>query len=230
MLGASPRGSLAIQRAARALAASHGRAFVVPDDVKRVFPAVIEHRVLIAPDAQLRGVTSGDVVEAILAVGAGAGRDRQLTDRAPCVAHLPFTVALTRRGWSLVGAALGLVVGSFLLGTIEMLILGSAAFALLAVVTIWLAARPRPDLAVRRQGEARPALGGFRRPDRPAGREPGHDGYPTPGRDRLVRRGSPGGALPRSAAGRGRHRPRCVPRPHAPAGAVPRRAALALGE
>jgi MoxR-like ATPase len=67
MLGASPRGSLAIQRAARALAASHGRSFVIPDDVKRVFPAVIEHRLLVAPDAQLRGVTSGDVVEAILA-------------------------------------------------------------------------------------------------------------------------------------------------------------------
>jgi MoxR-like ATPase len=67
MLGVSPRGSLAIQRAARALAASHGRTFVIPDDVKRVFPAVIEHRVLLAPDAQLRGVTSGDVVDAILA-------------------------------------------------------------------------------------------------------------------------------------------------------------------
>ena len=59
--------SLAIQRAARALAASHGRSFVIPDDVKRVVPAVIEHRVLVAPDAQLRGVTSGDVVDAILA-------------------------------------------------------------------------------------------------------------------------------------------------------------------
>jgi MoxR-like ATPase len=67
MLGVSPRGSLALQRAARALAASLGRSFVVPDDVKRVFPAVIEHRVLVAPDAQLRGVTSGDVVADLLA-------------------------------------------------------------------------------------------------------------------------------------------------------------------
>jgi MoxR-like ATPase len=73
MLGASPRGSLAVQRAARALAASHGRTFVIPDDVKRVFPAVIEHRVLVAPDAQLRGVTSGDVVDAILASVAVPG-------------------------------------------------------------------------------------------------------------------------------------------------------------
>jgi MoxR-like ATPase len=66
MLGVSPRGSLAVQRAARSLAASHGRGFVIPDDVKRVFPFVIEHRVMVAPDAQLRGVTGGDVVEAIL--------------------------------------------------------------------------------------------------------------------------------------------------------------------
>ncbi|HXY92351.1 MAG TPA: AAA family ATPase [Acidimicrobiia bacterium] len=67
ILGVSPRGSLAVQRAARALAASHARSFVIPDDVKRVFPAVIEHRLLVAPDAQLRGITSGDVVDNMLA-------------------------------------------------------------------------------------------------------------------------------------------------------------------
>jgi MoxR-like ATPase len=67
VLGVSPRGSLAIQRAARALAASHARTFVIPDDVKRVFPAVVEHRMLLAPDAQLRGVTGADVVDGILA-------------------------------------------------------------------------------------------------------------------------------------------------------------------
>jgi MoxR-like ATPase len=66
-LGASPRGSLAVQRAARALAASVGRAFVIPDDVKRVVPAVLEHRLLLAPDAQLRGVATADVVDAVLA-------------------------------------------------------------------------------------------------------------------------------------------------------------------
>jgi MoxR-like ATPase len=77
MLGVSPRGSLAVQRAARSLAASYGRSFVIPDDVKRVFPFVVEHRVLLAPDAQLRGVTSGDVIDAILGSvrvpGAGGG-------------------------------------------------------------------------------------------------------------------------------------------------------------
>jgi MoxR-like ATPase len=66
VLGVSPRGSLAVQRSARSLAASYGRSFVIPDDVKRVFPFVVEHRVMLAPDAQLRGVTGSDVVDAIL--------------------------------------------------------------------------------------------------------------------------------------------------------------------
>ncbi len=67
VLGASPRGSLALQRAARALAATFGRSYVIPDDVKRVALAVLEHRVLASPDASLRGVGSGDAIRSILA-------------------------------------------------------------------------------------------------------------------------------------------------------------------
>jgi MoxR-like ATPase len=66
LLGASPRGSLALQRAARALAASFGRMYVTPDDVKRVMPAVLEHRLIVAPDAQLRGVSTGDIVRSVM--------------------------------------------------------------------------------------------------------------------------------------------------------------------
>src|SRR5262249_33640077 len=73
VLGASPRGSLSLQRAARALAASFGREYVLPDDVKRVAPSVLEHRLLVAPDAQLRGVPSDDVVRAILGAVAVPG-------------------------------------------------------------------------------------------------------------------------------------------------------------
>ena len=53
---------------------------------------------------------------------------------SPVMRTRPPRVTLTRRGWSLLGAALGLVAGSFLLGTIEMLVLGLAAIALLAGV------------------------------------------------------------------------------------------------
>jgi MoxR-like ATPase len=66
LLGVSPRGALALQRAARALAASRGRDFVVPDDVKWLAPAVLEHRLILNPDAELHGVTQADVVGDVL--------------------------------------------------------------------------------------------------------------------------------------------------------------------
>ena len=65
-LGASPRGALALQRAARALAASVGRDYVMPDDVKRVASVVLEHRLLLSPDAELRGLTPADVLGDVL--------------------------------------------------------------------------------------------------------------------------------------------------------------------
>jgi len=47
--GASPRGSIALVRAAQALAATHGRGFVTVDDVKGVAHAVLEHRLILTP-------------------------------------------------------------------------------------------------------------------------------------------------------------------------------------
>jgi MoxR-like ATPase len=72
-LGASPRGALALQGAARALAATLGRDFVLPDDVKRVAAVVLEHRLLLTPDAELRGRTPGDVLADVLASVAVPG-------------------------------------------------------------------------------------------------------------------------------------------------------------
>ena len=66
-LGASPRGALALQRAARAYAASMGRDYVMPDDVKHLAPAVLAHRLVITPDAELRGLTAKAVLGRILA-------------------------------------------------------------------------------------------------------------------------------------------------------------------
>ncbi len=66
-LGASPRGALALQRAARAMAASAGRDYVIPDDAKALASAVLIHRVLVAPEAELRGVTAAGVLERVLA-------------------------------------------------------------------------------------------------------------------------------------------------------------------
>jgi len=66
-LGVSPRGALALQRAAKARAASSGREYVVPDDIKSLAGAVLEHRLLVSPEAQLRGVTPGEVLTSVLA-------------------------------------------------------------------------------------------------------------------------------------------------------------------
>ena len=65
-LGASPRASLALFRAVRALAAIEGRDYVRPDDVKRLAPATLPHRLLLSSQSQLRGRSSSEVLDEIL--------------------------------------------------------------------------------------------------------------------------------------------------------------------
>jgi MoxR-like ATPase len=78
-LGVSPRGALALQRAARAFAASAGRDYVIPDDLKLLAGSVLEHRLILSPEAQLRGGTAAEVLDFVLgkvpvpSVRAGAG-------------------------------------------------------------------------------------------------------------------------------------------------------------
>lgn len=65
-LGASPRASLYLLKAARVMAATHARDYVIPDDVKALVVPVLAHRVLLSPEAQMRGTSSEAVLEAIL--------------------------------------------------------------------------------------------------------------------------------------------------------------------
>lgn len=65
-LGASPRASIALLKSAQVIAASQGRAFVTPDDVKPMTLAVLRHRVMLHPDAQLQGVSPDDRIADIL--------------------------------------------------------------------------------------------------------------------------------------------------------------------
>jgi MoxR-like ATPase len=65
-LGASPRASLALLRAGQVVAASAGRDFVTPDDVKPLAPAVLRHRVMLHPDAQLQAITPDELIAEIL--------------------------------------------------------------------------------------------------------------------------------------------------------------------
>ena len=65
-LAVSPRASLALMRAARAVAAADGRAFVTPEDVKGLAVAVLAHRLVLRPDVELSGRRVEDVVEDVL--------------------------------------------------------------------------------------------------------------------------------------------------------------------
>ena len=65
-LGASPRASVAVLRAARAVAAIAGRDFVTPDDVNRVLAPVVCHRITLTPEKEMEGVTAEQVVEGLV--------------------------------------------------------------------------------------------------------------------------------------------------------------------
>jgi MoxR-like ATPase len=66
-LGASPRASLAIFKTAQALACLRGRDHVIPDDIKYLVPATITHRLIVTPEAELRGHSAKVIVGDLLA-------------------------------------------------------------------------------------------------------------------------------------------------------------------
>ena len=65
-LGASPRAGVSLLKAARAAALLDGRDYVIPDDVKALAPAVLRHRVNVAPELELEGVSADVALKAIL--------------------------------------------------------------------------------------------------------------------------------------------------------------------
>ena len=76
-LGMSPRATLSLLRVARARAASQGRAYVVPDDVKALAEPVLAHRLVVTPEAQLQGIDAADALgEALAAVPVPTASER----------------------------------------------------------------------------------------------------------------------------------------------------------
>ncbi len=65
-LGASPRASLAVLNASKAVAAMEGRDFVTPEDIKYVFIPVLIHRVVITPEKEMEGVTPNVIIQQII--------------------------------------------------------------------------------------------------------------------------------------------------------------------
>ncbi|MFN3916473.1 MAG: AAA family ATPase [Flavobacteriales bacterium] len=64
-LGASPRASLSMMRAGKSLAAMRGRDFVIPDDIQYVAYHVLNHRIILTPEAEMEGLTAKELVEEI---------------------------------------------------------------------------------------------------------------------------------------------------------------------
>jgi MoxR-like ATPase len=74
-LGASPRGSLALYNAARALAAIRGRGFVIPDDVKELAEPTLAHRIIVSPSARMRNADSrGMILDLLRSIPVPGGR------------------------------------------------------------------------------------------------------------------------------------------------------------
>lgn len=65
-LGASPRASLAVMNASKAIAAMNGRDFVTPEDIRDVLIPVLRHRIILAPDKEMEGVTEAEVIKQIV--------------------------------------------------------------------------------------------------------------------------------------------------------------------
>ena len=65
-LGASPRASLAIMNASKAIAAMQGRDFVTPEEILTVVPPVLRHRIILAPDKEMEGISEDEVIKQII--------------------------------------------------------------------------------------------------------------------------------------------------------------------
>lgn len=64
-LGASPRASIAVMRAAKAFAAINGRDFVIPEDIMKSLKPVLAHRLILSPDREMEGMTAAGVIDMI---------------------------------------------------------------------------------------------------------------------------------------------------------------------
>lgn len=65
-LGGSPRASLAIMNASKAMAAINGRDFVTPEDILEVVPSVLRHRIILSPDKEMEGISEDNVLRQII--------------------------------------------------------------------------------------------------------------------------------------------------------------------
>ncbi len=115
-LGMSPRATLSLLRVSRVRALSAGRSFATPDDVKALVRPVLAHRLTTSGDARLRGVSTEDVLG-------------ELVDTVP-IPRAPRSRLLTRAGWGVLLAGGVALLGGWLFGLPELLVLGTTLLVL----------------------------------------------------------------------------------------------------
>lgn len=96
-IGASPRAAIALLQTARVEAAVQGRSFVVPDDVKTHGRAVLRHRIILQPDAEIEGVTTDEVVDAVLHDTQVPGMGESPADRTSMRRRVDQAAVLTQQ-------------------------------------------------------------------------------------------------------------------------------------
>ena len=92
LLGGSPRASLALYRASQAIAAIRGHEFITPDDIKRLAPAILCHRIILKPESRLRKVTTRG--RGRRATRHGAGPDQQFEGHGLMLWFLAIVIVL----------------------------------------------------------------------------------------------------------------------------------------
>ena len=94
--GAGPRATQALLLASRAAAALQQRDFVTPDDVRAIAPAVLGHRIVLRPEAEIEGVLMAEVLDAVVPGYPGTPLIRPAR-RAP---HRPWLIVAPLWGWA----------------------------------------------------------------------------------------------------------------------------------
>ena len=88
-LGASPRASIALYRAAQAFALVRGQDYVLPDHVKQLAAHVLGHRVIVRPEARIAGVRANEMIAEILeTVSVDVAYSLSMTDEKDCIAGI----------------------------------------------------------------------------------------------------------------------------------------------
>ena len=129
--GASPRASLGLLKTAQALAAMRGRDYALPDDVKHLFAAVVEHRLILLPEERTRGTRPSEIISRNPQPGPRSGMRPNRLTRIESSTSSIVTLRISQ-----VAAAAALLIG-LVAGQRELILLAAFLLAAVNVARLW---------------------------------------------------------------------------------------------